>query len=243
MAAPAVDRGLDQAPTSHPRLLAWVREVAELTTPDRVLWCDGFAAEWDRLTAGAGRHGCARPAQPARAAQLVLGQDRPVRRGAGRTDAPFHLLGRRGRRRAGRTNWMAPGRSEAHDDRAATGAACAGGPFTSIPLTAMGPLSRGGSRGTAWRSPTRRNVVVSMRIMAGWAPRCWRRWASSRLRTVPALRGCAAFHRVGPISPGRARRPSSSRTSGDPGDLVLRLRLRRQLVAGARSATRCGSPA
>jgi phosphoenolpyruvate carboxykinase (GTP) len=50
MSAPATIPGLDQAPTSHPRLLEWVREVAELTTPDRVVWCDGSDAEWQRLT-------------------------------------------------------------------------------------------------------------------------------------------------------------------------------------------------
>ena len=52
MSAPATVPGLDQAPTSHPRLLAWVHEVAELTTPDRVVWCDGSDAEWQRLTDG-----------------------------------------------------------------------------------------------------------------------------------------------------------------------------------------------
>ncbi|WP_367134034.1 phosphoenolpyruvate carboxykinase (GTP) [Saccharothrix sp. HUAS TT1] len=43
--------GLDQAPTDHPRLLSWVREVAELTCPDEVVWADGSQDEWDRLTA------------------------------------------------------------------------------------------------------------------------------------------------------------------------------------------------
>src|SRR5690348_9894081 len=50
MSAPATVPGLDRAPTTHPRLLAWVREVAELTTPDRVVWCDGSEAEWRQLT-------------------------------------------------------------------------------------------------------------------------------------------------------------------------------------------------
>jgi phosphoenolpyruvate carboxykinase (GTP) len=42
--------GLDQAPTKHKRLLQWVHDVAALTQPDRVHWCDGSDAEWAALT-------------------------------------------------------------------------------------------------------------------------------------------------------------------------------------------------
>ena len=42
--------GLDNAPTKNKKLLEWVREVAELTTPDRIEWCDGSEEEWERLT-------------------------------------------------------------------------------------------------------------------------------------------------------------------------------------------------
>src|SRR3954449_5644061 len=42
--------GLDQAPTKHAKLVAWVREIAELTKPDRVEWADGSEEEWQRLT-------------------------------------------------------------------------------------------------------------------------------------------------------------------------------------------------
>ena len=37
-------------PTAHARLNSWVQEVAELTTPDQIVWCDGSVEEWTRLT-------------------------------------------------------------------------------------------------------------------------------------------------------------------------------------------------
>src|SRR5947209_2809827 len=36
-------------PTTNQRLLDWVQEIAELTQPDAVHWCDGSAEEYDQL--------------------------------------------------------------------------------------------------------------------------------------------------------------------------------------------------
>ncbi|MFP6623800.1 MAG: phosphoenolpyruvate carboxykinase, partial [Myxococcota bacterium] len=38
-----------ETPTSHTRLNAWVEEVASLTAPDAIRWCDGSQAEYDEM--------------------------------------------------------------------------------------------------------------------------------------------------------------------------------------------------
>jgi phosphoenolpyruvate carboxykinase (GTP) len=49
MSQPTVP-GLEPAPTKNQKLIEWVREVAALTQPARVVWCDGSEDEWTRLT-------------------------------------------------------------------------------------------------------------------------------------------------------------------------------------------------
>jgi phosphoenolpyruvate carboxykinase (GTP) len=40
----------DTAETSLPQLATWVHEIAEMTKPDNVVWCDGSQTEWELLT-------------------------------------------------------------------------------------------------------------------------------------------------------------------------------------------------
>jgi phosphoenolpyruvate carboxykinase (GTP) len=47
------------SPTQHEQLNQWVQEVAQTCQPDRVYWCDGSGAEYDRLMAHAVASGSA----------------------------------------------------------------------------------------------------------------------------------------------------------------------------------------
>jgi phosphoenolpyruvate carboxykinase (GTP) len=56
--------GLNQPPTAHGGLISWVNEIAALTRPARVQWCDGSQPEWDELTSLLVEQGTLLPLNP-----------------------------------------------------------------------------------------------------------------------------------------------------------------------------------
>ena len=52
MALAKFDTFRNEYRSSHSKLQSWVDEVADLTKPDRIYWCDGSDAEWTTLTDG-----------------------------------------------------------------------------------------------------------------------------------------------------------------------------------------------
>jgi hypothetical protein len=62
----AVPATLDNAPTQHPRVQAWIRDVVALCQPDDLVWCDGSEDEYQRMVELMVRAGTAVRLDPAK---------------------------------------------------------------------------------------------------------------------------------------------------------------------------------
>jgi phosphoenolpyruvate carboxykinase (GTP) len=127
-----VERDVD----TNSEVREWVREMAQLTTPDQVYWCDGSENERQTLTAKAVREGILIPLNPAKRPNSYLHRSHP--NDVARVEEVTFICSRE-ERHAGPTNhWMEP--QAAYDKLRGWFQGCMKGRTLYVVPYVMGPL-------------------------------------------------------------------------------------------------------
>lgn len=128
--------GFSEAPTNNKRLLAWVQEVAELTTPDRIEWCDGSEEEWHRLTSQLVESGTLIPLNAEKRPNSFLARSHPS--DVARVEDRTYICSVKEEDAGPTNNWMEP--SEMKTILRSTFKGCMRGRTMYIVPFSMGPL-------------------------------------------------------------------------------------------------------
>jgi phosphoenolpyruvate carboxykinase (GTP) len=181
-----------QAATRLPELAGWVEEIAGLTKPDTVVWCDGSQAEWDRLTSLLVENGTFTRLNPELRPNSFWCASDPS--DVARVEDRTFICSEREQDAGPTNNWIAPG--EMRKTFAEIFDGCMRGRVMYVVPFCMGPL--GGEISQVGVEITDSPyVVTSMRIMT--------RMGTAALREIEE-RGSfvRAVHSVGaPLSPGQ----------------------------------------
>jgi phosphoenolpyruvate carboxykinase (GTP) len=94
------------SPTNNPKLLAWIEEMAKLTKPDQIVWCDGSVEEKERLTKLAVDKGILIPLNPEKRPGCYLHRSDP--NDVARTEHLTFVCTRTKEAAGPNNNWMDP---------------------------------------------------------------------------------------------------------------------------------------